>query len=70
VNYRGVNSMIFSTLLIALCLQSVLASPDLPDAAVAKNSIKEIQKILGGDLSPALSSLLSEKDIGIFWQTK
>jgi hypothetical protein len=54
--------MIFSTLFFVLCFLSGPAFSTIPDAAAAKNYIGEIQKIIGGDISPALSSLLSEKE--------
>jgi hypothetical protein len=54
--------MIFSTLFFVLCFLSGPAFSSIPDAAAAKNYIGEIQKIIGGDISPALSSLLSEKE--------
>jgi hypothetical protein len=54
--------MIFSTLFIVLFFLSGLAFSTIPDAAAAKDYIGKIQKIIGGDISPALSSLLSEKE--------
>jgi hypothetical protein len=62
--------MIFSTLFIVLFFFSGAAFSAIPDAAVAKEYIKEIQTIIGYNLSPALSSLLSEKENWEFLSTK
>jgi hypothetical protein len=62
--------MIFSTLFIVLFFLNGPAFSALPDATTAKNHIKEIQTIIGGDLSPALSILLSEKENWEFLSNK
>jgi hypothetical protein len=54
--------MIFSTLLFVLFFFSGVAFSSFCSANAAKDSIEEIQKIIGGDLSPALSSFLSEEE--------